>query len=116
PENVVIALAGNLPKNFLQLIESFFQDYTSQPFKKADHTPVFTPNVKIKQKSTEQTHVCIGLPGLPIDDPRIYQVILLNTILGGNMSSRLFQKIREEKSLAYSVFSYHSSYQKAGLF
>lgn len=116
PKNVVIALAGNLPDNFLQLIESYFQDYGNEQQKKEDSRPVFTPNIKIKQKATEQTHVCIGLPGLSIDDPRIYQVILLNTIVGGNMSSRLFQKIREEKGLAYSVFSYHSSYQKAGLF
>lgn len=116
PKNVVIALAGNLPDDFLQLIESFFQDYGSAQEEVTDPKPVFTPNIKLKRKPTEQTHICMGLPGLPIDDPRIYQVILLNTILGGNMSSRLFQKIREEKSLAYSVFSYHSSYQKAGLF
>lgn len=116
PKNVVIALAGNLPDNFLQLVESFFQDYQSEQQTAKEHQPVFTPNVKIKQKATEQTHICIGLPGLPIDDPRIYQVVLLNTIVGGNMSSRLFQRIREEKGLAYSVFSYHSSYKKAGLF
>ncbi len=116
PKNVVIALAGNLPDNFLQLVESFFQAYGTEHDEAKEPAPFFTPNIKIKQKPTEQTHVCLGLPGLPINDPRIYQVILLNTILGGNMSSRLFQKIREEKSLAYSVFSYHSSYQKTGLF
>ena len=116
PKNVVIALAGNLPDNFLEIVESFFQDYENDGTKEKDPTPVFTPNIKIKQKTTEQTHICIGLPGLTVDDPRIYQVVLLNTIVGGNMSSRLFQKIREEKGLAYSVFSYHSSYQKAGLF
>lgn len=116
PQNVVIALAGNLPEDYLEQLEETFGSYRGEKSAKSAEIPRFTPNVQIKQKATEQTHLCLGLPGLAVDDPRIYQIILLNTILGGNMSSRLFQKIREDKGLAYSVFSYHSSYQKAGLF
>lgn len=116
PQNVVIALAGNLPQDYLQQIEDTFLHATGTDRAITHETPTFTPNVKVKQKETEQTHLCLGFPGLAVDDQRIYQIILLNTMLGGNMSSRLFQRIREEKGLAYSVFSYHSSYQNTGLF
>lgn len=116
PQNVVIALAGNLPDHFLESIESIFHQEAGTAKEKSEPEPHFTPKVRIRQKPTEQTHLCLGFPGLSVDDPKIYQAIVLNTILGGNMSSRLFQKIREEKGLAYSVYSYHSSYQKTGLF
>jgi predicted Zn-dependent peptidase len=68
-----------------------------------------------RQKDTEQAHLCIGFNGLPVGHPDIYTLIILNNILGGSMSSRLFQEVREQRGLAYSVFSYHSSYQDSGL-
>jgi predicted Zn-dependent peptidase len=60
--------------------------------------------------------LCIGFEGVSVKDTQLYPVILLNNILGGNMSSRLFQEVREERGLAYSVFSYHSSHRSTGLF
>jgi predicted Zn-dependent peptidase len=64
----------------------------------------------------EQVHLCIGTPGLSLTDPKRFAFSLLNTLLGGNMSSRLFQEIRERRGLAYSVYSFISAYADAGMF
>lgn len=116
PHNVVVSIAGNLPHDFLKLVEEKFAGHSGSATLSVADTPAFTSQQKVKQKATEQTHLCIGLPGLAISDPRLYQLVLLNNILGGNMSSRLFQEIREERGLAYSVFSYHSAHKETGVF
>ena len=67
-------------------------------------------------KDVEQTHICLGLPGLAADDERRYAMLVLNNALGGSMSSRLFQKIREEKGLAYTIYSYPTSFADTGYF
>ena len=74
-----------------------------------------TPRICVQNRPVEQVHCCVGFEGLAADDDRRYTLSLLNTVLGGGMSSRLFQKIREEYGLAYSVFSYHSAYQDTGM-
>lgn len=116
PHRIVIALAGNLPDDFISLIEHYFNSAEAEPLIETREKPLFTSQVKVKEKFTEQTHLCIGMPGLAMKDSRIYTLILLNNILGGNMSSRLFQEIREERGLAYSVYSYHSAHRDTGLF
>ncbi len=72
------------------------------------------PKLKVVSRDTEQANWCLAVPALPYTDPRRYVLSLLNTILGEGMSSRLFQKIREEQGLAYSVHSYVSQYRDAG--
>ncbi len=67
-------------------------------------------------KMTEQVHLCLGVPGLAMGDHYMYAMQLLSNCLGGSMSSRLFQSIREERGLAYSVYSYHLAYQDRGMF
>ena len=67
-------------------------------------------------KDVEQTHICMGLPGFAADDERRYAMLVLNNALGGSMSSRLFQKIREQKGLAYTIYSYPTSYADTGYF
>lgn len=116
PYNVVIAVAGNLTDDYLQQMEEVFSDFHGEQNDQVGQKTHFTAHIQTKKKETEQTHLCIGLPGIALDDSRIYHLILLNNILGGNMSSRLFQKIREDRGLAYSVFSYHSAHQQQGLF
>ncbi len=69
---------------------------------------------RIITRDIEQCHVCIGFEGLPRWDERFYDLLVVNAILGGNMSSRLFQKVREEKGLAYSIYSYVNSYKNNG--
>jgi predicted Zn-dependent peptidase len=63
-----------------------------------------------------QQYLCIGAPGLPQEDPERYALVLLSTVLGGGMSSRLFQRVREQEGLAYSVYTYSDSYEDAGIF
>ncbi len=116
PANTVVSIAGNLPADFLEQVESLFGHHFGTPVEVKKEIPVFSPYGKIKIKPTEQTHLCIGLPGLTIQDEQIYTMVLINNILGGNMSSRLFQEIREEHGLAYSVYSYHSAHRHSGLF
>jgi predicted Zn-dependent peptidase len=70
----------------------------------------------IRRKKTEQANICLGTNGLARTDPDRFAFLIVNTALGGGMSSRLFQEIREKRGLAYSVYSYHSQYTEAGLF
>jgi len=78
--------------------------------------PVFRSGALFHKKKTEQNHLCLTFPGCANDDPKMYAMILLNNTIGGGMSSRLFQEIREKRGLAYSVYSYHTSYADSGLF
>jgi predicted Zn-dependent peptidase len=70
----------------------------------------------VKRRKTEQAHICLGTNGLSRTDPDRFAFLIANTALGGGMSSRLFQQIRERRGLAYSVYSYHAQYTEAGLF
>jgi predicted Zn-dependent peptidase len=72
--------------------------------------------VDLNYRKLEQVHICLGTPGLSITDPRRYAYSLLNTILGGNMSSRLFQQIREKRGLAYTVYTFVTSHVDTGMF
>lgn len=76
--------------------------------------PVISRHIEVVQRPLEQTHLCLGVEGLPQNHDHRYAIYLLNTILGGNMSSRLFQKIREDLGLAYSVYSYHHNHSDSG--
>jgi predicted Zn-dependent peptidase len=72
--------------------------------------------IAVRSKDTEQAHVVLGGVGLARDDERRFALAILNNVLGGGMSSRLFQQIREKRGLAYSVYSYTSQYADAGLY
>ena len=117
PERIVVSVAGNLEHNhFLDIAGPVFESV--QPGN--DYSKRITPDehckVEIHYKDLEQVHICLATNGMSIIDPRRYAYSLLNTILGGNMSSRLFQEIREKRGLAYSVFSYASSFVDTGMF
>ncbi|MDQ0299182.1 putative Zn-dependent peptidase [Salibacterium salarium] len=116
-DNIVISLAGNKTEEVMEHIESLFGGLPSRPnhVERSIVAPSFLTGKTAKQKETEQAHLCLGFPGLPADHEDIYSLTLLNNALGGSMSSRLFQSIREEKGLAYSVFSYHAPFIDSGL-
>jgi predicted Zn-dependent peptidase len=78
--------------------------------------PVFHPAVSVTHDDTGQAYVMLGMPGLSMCDERRYALSVLDTILGGGMSSRLFQEVREERGLAYEVSSFQQAYRAAGLF
>ncbi|MDQ0270177.1 M16 family metallopeptidase [Cytobacillus purgationiresistens] len=115
PENVVISVAGNITESFIHEIEKLFGSYSAGNHEKSTAQPNFHTNKIARKKDTEQAHLCLGYQGLPVGHDEMYNLILLNNILGGSMSSRLFQDVREDKGLAYSVFSYHSAFQDTGI-
>jgi predicted Zn-dependent peptidase len=117
PERIVISVAGNLEHNHLtDLIGPVFGSIRPGNSFPERTTPKGNSRVNLHQRKLEQVHICLGTKGLSITDPRRYTYSLMNTILGGNMSSRLFQEIREKRGLAYSVYSFISSYVDTGVF
>ncbi|MCF6137157.1 M16 family metallopeptidase [Pseudalkalibacillus berkeleyi] len=116
PDNIVISVAGNVDDSFIKEVESLFGSYTSTNSKPEVTKPAFCTEKKARKKETEQAHLCIGYEGLSVGDQHIFDLIVLNNIFGGSMSSRLFQEVREQKGLAYSVFSYHSAHLDTGVF
>ncbi|WP_281887556.1 pitrilysin family protein [Paenibacillus sp. YYML68] len=116
PANTVVAIAGNIGDDVLQLIERHFQSFTGSPAEQESSKLDFRSDLEYFQKKTEQNHICLSLPGLAVSDEQLYATVLLNNAIGGGMSSRLFQEIREKRGLAYSVYSYHTSYQDGGMF
>ncbi|WML49243.1 pitrilysin family protein [Neobacillus sp. PS3-34] len=115
PENVVISIAGNISDTFIQEVEKYFGSYEGGKSEREETKPDFHANRITRKKETEQAHLCIGFEGLKVGHEDVYSLIVLNNILGGSMSSRLFQEVREQRGLAYSVFSYHSAYQDSGI-
>ncbi|ASN05687.1 M16 family metallopeptidase [Virgibacillus necropolis] len=115
PDNVVVSVAGNVDDSYIRKIESHFGNYESDQKHESLGKPIFHTNQMKRNKETEQAHLCIGYDGLPVGDDLTYSLIIMNNVLGGSMSSRLFQDVREQKGLAYAVFSYHSSFLDSGL-
>jgi predicted Zn-dependent peptidase len=117
PERIVISVAGNLEHNrFVDLVGPAFESIRPGNGFPERITPDGRCLVNLHHRDLEQAHVCLGTTGISITDPRRYAYSLMNTILGGNMSSRLFQEIRERRGLAYSVYSFISSYVDTGMF
>ncbi len=116
PERIIISAAGNLEhEQFIHLIQPIFEPIESGKNFPERELPDVTPCSSVTQKELEQVHISMGVEGLGITDPKRYTLSLLNTILGGNMSSRLFQEIREKRGLAYSVYSFMSSNVDSGM-
>ena len=117
PGNIVIAVAGNIIESeVLEKITAVFGHFVDKSSTEADTPTAYSPGFSLRDKDIEQVHLCLGLPGLPTGIDESYALAAVNTILGGGMSSRLFQKIREEHGLAYSVYSYNASYYDTGIF
>lgn len=117
PERIVVAVAGNVAHDrIVDLVgPTFATIHNGQPLPERT-TPQVHPRNKTHKRRLEQVHVCLTAPGIAVTDPRRFAFSLLNTILGGNMSSRLFQEIREKRGLAYSVYSFMMSHVDSGMF
>jgi predicted Zn-dependent peptidase len=118
--NVVLAAAGHLEHDqLLGLLERAARQRVEPPAKRTRvRTPLVrepAPGIRFQQKDTEQFHVCIGAPGISRSDRRRFAASLLDAILGGSASSRLFQEIREKRGMAYTVYSFGSQYTDSGL-
>ncbi|HYE83906.1 MAG TPA: pitrilysin family protein [Clostridia bacterium] len=118
PQNVVISVVGNCKHN--DTVEKIRKYFEKAPNRTNNNShllmPSFDPEYTLKNKVTEQVHLCMGFNGVDIKSEAFYPMLVLNNVFGGAMSSRLFQKIREDRGLAYSVFSYPSAFEDCGLF
>ncbi len=118
PDNTVVALAGNYdPAQVKELVEAFFGGWNNQGkgiLLPAQHP--LTGERRAREKDTEQLHLCMGFPGTAYGGDDIYPQAVLSSLLGGAMSSRLFQRVREELGMAYSIYTYPNSYKGCGTF
>lgn len=116
PDNTVLAIAGQFDlETFRAMAERYLGGWQAEgdtqmpdPVNSCDGT------VKTKKKDIEQVHICLAYPGVAQEDEELYALTVMNNLFGGGMSSRLFQRIREEMGAAYSVYSYPSSYANCG--
>lgn len=115
-DNIVISIAGNVTEQVKPLLEQHFGHFNRRGSEALSYVPVFHAKHKFYEKNTEQNHICLSYPGFSLNDEHLYAMVLLNNLIGGGMSSRLFQEIRENKGLAYSVYSYHAAHEDTGLF
>jgi len=117
PANLIVSAVGNLEHDSVrQLIEDRFGHLSASSAASKEVAPLVVPKVLIRHKDLEQSHVCLGTNGYQQDHENRYASYVLNTLLGGSMSSRLFQNVREKRGLAYAVFSGMSAYRDAGSF
>lgn len=116
PSNILITAAGNLDHSqMLDLADREFHDLKDSGPYRAENSANAHPHLLLRtKKSLEQIHICLGVPCYPIAHEMRYSCYILNTLLGGGMSSRLFQNIREKQGLAYSVFSELNLYRDTG--
>lgn len=117
PNNLVIAAAGNV--EHVRMVDLAARHFGEVPRGAEglhpDPPQAQAPLVVRSRQEMEQAHICLGVPGFAVTDPRRFAVAVMNNILGSGMSSRLFQNIRERQGLAYAVFSDISSYHDTGL-
>jgi predicted Zn-dependent peptidase len=117
PTNTVVAIAGNVQHEIaLSVLSEAMGNWKSRHLR-----PNFTPyeeqknrRLLVQRRDTEQAHLCLALPGLPLLHPQRFVLDLLNVILGEGMSSRLFTEIRDNRGLAYSIHSYADHFQDSG--
>ena len=117
PDSIVVGAAGDVNhEELVDRIGSLFGSLEGSKAPPVHVAPAFTNESVLTDKITEQVHFCMGAPGFSQLDPERYALALLDTTLGGGMSSRLFQEIREKRGLAYSIGSYTAAYREGGFF
>lgn len=115
-ENVVISIAGNFNDDVFDLIEKYVLKIKYGKTVTRIKSPIWYTDISIYNKDTEQINMCLGMPSISYSFDNIYALSIISNAIGGGMSSRLFQKIREEKGLVYSIYSYPSTYINTGAF
>jgi predicted Zn-dependent peptidase len=115
-EHMVVSAAGNVDHGLLLgLLRQHAHPAEPQRVREAQPAELH-PKRSFQTKETEQMHICIGGPGLPRNHERRYILSVLDSLLGGSLSSRLFQEVREKRGLAYSIYSFVSMYKETGIF
>lgn len=115
PANIVVAAAGNVEHNrFVEQIEGLFGKARGSKSQRRARKHVIVPRAAVQNKDTQQAHICYGVKGISVKDDDRFALSIIDVILGGGMSSRLFQNIREKRGLVYSVYSYRGQYSETG--
>jgi predicted Zn-dependent peptidase len=116
PKEMVVVLSGNVDLNFESIVREYFEEFNNQKAVELPQVEVSlnTENKTVLKKEIEQGHFCMGVQSLPWTDNRRYALKLLDVILSGNTSSRLYTIIREEKAWAYYIFPISDSFKEAG--
>ncbi len=116
PREIVVSVAGNFEHSrLIELLDSSFGKLSRKGVPRQETTPSFTHAINVKKKQLEQVQVCLGCNGLHYTHEDRYVISALNTVLGSGMSSRLFQEVREQNALAYTIYSYVTAYRDTGL-
>jgi predicted Zn-dependent peptidase len=116
-KNLIVSAVGNLEHSrVLELVDEKFGSLVTLGESVNGDVPRVSPKILVRNKELEQSHLCLGVSSYPQNHDDRYSSYILNTLLGGSMSSRLFQNVREKRGLAYAVFSGLSAYRDAGSF
>ncbi|MEW5910126.1 MAG: pitrilysin family protein, partial [Thermodesulfobacteriota bacterium] len=117
PDRIVISAAGNVDHSYIvDRMKPAFESIQKKNGFPLRLPPDSSPKISLYRRKLEQVHICIACPGFSLADPKRFSFSLMNTVLGGNMSSRLFQEIRERRGLAYSIYSFISPHVDTGMF
>ncbi len=117
PNNVIVAVAGDVDHAAtVQLVADTLGDWQGTAAPLVLEPPQARPDITLRTKETEQVHLTLGMRGLPQAHDARHAMAILDNIVGGGMSSRLFQEIREKRGLVYTITSYHAAYREGGLF
>ena len=115
--NLIVSAVGNLEHDRVrELVAEKFGSLVAPDAPVVDRAPRVSPKILVRNKELEQSHLCLGVSSYPQSHDDRYASYILNTLVGGSMSSRLFQNVREKRGLAYAVFSGLSAYRDAGSF
>jgi predicted Zn-dependent peptidase len=115
-EHLLVSAVGPLdPRQVAELVETHFAPPTGVAMPLSESPPPFRPSVRHEERDLQQLYISLGTRGVPFADDRQPVLSVLNTVLGGGMSSRLFQSVREEAGLAYSVYSVPDFFRDAGM-
>lgn len=115
--NMVVSIAGNVHQDFMDEVSERFSPLThSDSIENSRKLPIFYSGTFMEEKGIEQAHIALGFEGLSSNHQDYDALVIVNNLLGGGMSSILFQEIREKHAMAYSIYSFHNSYEDSGLF
>ncbi|MDD4178509.1 MAG: pitrilysin family protein [Candidatus Margulisbacteria bacterium] len=115
PKNITISLAGAIPDHVEAHLLRYFEDFEGKEVSQEQPQPKIKGSITLKKKKTEQVHLCLGVKGHSQLDEDRYAFSILENILGGSMSSRLFQEVREKRGLAYSIYATTSPFRHFGI-
>ncbi len=114
PGSIVVSLAGSFTPQVVEELKARLSAMEMTPVVR-EKNAAYRPALTVRRKAIEQNHLILAFPAMGYRDPRRYEMLMLNTILGGGVSSRLFQQLREQRGLCYSVYSYVADHAETGL-